>query len=127
MRFSQTYDDLEDEAHANLQDEFADMWLFTPLAVKPNMTPQRDVARAEQFVYGVFSWLPKQVGMYLDEMQVSSRDPMLTLRRNCAPAEIKQKDRFTRRKGGLLFEVTDVRRDGLSGIEIDLVQLGRQS
>lgn len=62
----------------------------------------------------------------MEQAGISSRDPRLHLHTCDVKGPIRNGDLF-RDKDGLTFEVTDVKRDGQSGIKLDLVQMGRQS
>lgn len=128
MSLGATFRELEADAHLEIQEHFADelLWQFVPMVIKPNFPPQPDSSRKSVDVQGVFSWRSKDVAIGLEEMKVSSRDPYLTIHANCCPPDIRRGDQFWRRDQPSIFEVVQTQKDGYSGVDVLLMQIGRQ-
>lgn len=128
MAIAPSFDEMEAIAHAELQEEFGSEWAYTPMVAKPNLPPQPDTTRvAVPRLIGTFGWQSKDVKLGLQEVEIASREPCLFLHRDCAPQGMRKDDRFTRLNDGLLFRIVKVDKDGYSGIEVQLEQLGRHS
>ena len=83
-----------------------------------------DLSRSGYDFLAAFELAPKDVSLGLEETKVSTRSPCLTAL-ICDVPGIQQGDRLVRKLNGELFEITDIKPDGLSGVEIHVVQLGR--
>jgi hypothetical protein len=83
-----------------------------------------DPTRSGYDFLAVFELTPKDLSLGMGEVKVSTRSPCLTAL-ICDVPGIRQGDRVVRQLNGETFEVTEPKPDGLSGIEIHVVQLGR--
>lgn len=83
-----------------------------------------DLSRQGYDFMAVFEQTPREVSLGMEEVKVSTRSPCLTAL-VCDVPGLVQGDRVLRALNGELFEVTDVKPDGLSGVEIHVVHLGR--
>ena len=83
-----------------------------------------DQTRTAYSFTGVFERDAKNVSLGLEEVNISTRQLCVTAM-VCDVPGIAQGDRITYRLTGELFEITDVRPDGLSGVGLRLTQLGR--
>lgn len=84
-----------------------------------------DPSRPSYSFEGIFERDAKNVALGLGEVNVSTRHLCVTAL-VCDVEGIAQGDRLQHKDTGELFEVTDVRPDGLSGVELRMTQLGRQ-
>jgi hypothetical protein len=107
-------------------DEFGESFTLAPFtAMRVNFPTSPDPSRSGVSFQGVFERDAKDVTLGLEEVHVSTRRLCITAL-VCHVPDVRQGDRITHTVTGELFEVTDVRPDGLSGVAIRLVQLGRQ-
>lgn len=83
-----------------------------------------DPSRPAYDFEGVFERDAKDVTLGLGEVNVSTRHLCVTAL-VCDVPGIAQGDRLQHHDTGEMFEITDTRPDGLSGIELRMVQLGR--
>jgi hypothetical protein len=97
------------------------------MLARPNYSPQPDPKKPPYSLSAVFSWESRMVKLGMEDMGVSSRDPKLYVRVCDLKFPVNTRDQFQQCSTGLLFEVTNPQKDGLSGMEIDLVQMGRSS
>jgi hypothetical protein len=121
--------DAEAQAHRDIQAEFGEPGGFVtiPMTVRPNFPPAPDPTRPILELQGVFEWTAQMIGVGLDQVKVSSRNPTFTYMRCDLPYALRRADRLQRCSDASLFEVTNVEPDGVSGAVAELVQLGRQS
>lgn len=116
----------EAEAHAIIQDELAEAWLYRPMKTQGVNFPQvPDTTRRSVIVRGIFEWEAKDVNLRVEHAQVSSRAPCITFH-TCSIYSIRRRDVFVRELDGSEFEVKEVRRDGVSGVKVEMIQLGVQ-
>lgn len=124
--FSQpTFDEAEATAHIGLQAEYGSLWTHMPMVRKPNASPRPDPNKPPYDLSAVFSWEARDIKLGMEDAGVSSRDPKLTVHVGALRFPVLAGDQFQQKSTGLFFEVTNPQKDGLSGIEIDIVQLGR--
>lgn len=116
----------EAKSHSQIQDEFSTQWRFYPSTRKPNYSPVPDPTRAVQVIRATFFWLDKNQRLGLKESAVVSRTPHLSIHRDEMIGVPRLADVFMRCCDGVSFEVTLVSRDGLTGLLVELVQLGTQ-
>ena len=116
----------ESDAHFIVQDEFGELFVITPMAIRPNFSPAPDSSRPIFSAVGVFEWLEKDISLHLEKIQISSRTPCVTFHR-CDLGSIRRGDVLTRCAGSETFEVKEAMRDGLSGMKVELIQLGIQN
>lgn len=135
MSSSSTVSWFDDEAQTlrNTIDEFGERFALTPYRVmQVNFSASPDPARRSCDFWAVYERDAKDVAVGMEEVRISTRHLCVTAM-VCDVPNIRQGDRLTHfpraRFGdmtpGEVFEVTDARPDGLSGIEIRMVQLGR--
>ena len=118
------FDD-EAQATAGIIEEFGEWFDYTPYRVaRVNFPAGIDQTRTAYSFTGVFERDAKNVSLGLEEVNISTRQLCVTAM-VCDVPGIAQGDRITYRLTGELFEITDVRPDGLSGVGLRLTQLGR--
>jgi hypothetical protein len=114
----------EHAAHQRIDDEFAELFIHRPVVNRPNFQAEPDPTAPPQAVMAVFIWEAADQRLGLAEVRVDSRTPCLIIDRYQLAIMPKRGDRFTRDCGKTEFEVTKVHPDGLSGLKVELVQLG---
>lgn len=117
----------DDEARSTqgIVEEFGEMFTLQPFrSGGANFPKVPDTTRVGYDFMAAYEQTPKELSLGMQEVKVSTRSPCLTALICDAPG-IRQGDRLLRHLNGELFEVTDPKPDGLSGIEIHVVQLGR--
>ena len=115
----------EAKSHSLIQDEFAEPFIFQPMVTRPNWPPTPDATRSRRVIRATFFWDAHDARLGMKETKVISRKPMLSISR-CDLPSCKRGDTFTRCATGDGFEVTSAEKDGLTGLSIELVQLGVQ-
>lgn len=126
--FSQPgFDRLEAIAHDELQSEFGTQWVHIPMERRPNFSPRPDPTRTQYVLRAVFCWEAKNVRLGMEETGVSSRDPVLYIDICDLQYSVRLADQFRQCGTNRLFEVTDNQKDGMSGVKLSLVQVGRST
>ena len=136
MSSSQTgsWFDAEAESLRNIILEYGEKFTLAPFRVmQVNFPTGPDTTRAGYDFWAVYERDAKNIPLGLEEVTVSTRHLCVTAL-VCDVPNVRQGDRLTHvpgaRRGdmtpGEVFEITDVRPDGLSGVEMRMVQLGRQ-
>lgn len=118
----------EDEAQstANQIAEFGEDFEVQPHTQRPNMPSCPDLTRpTTRWLRAVFEREGRNVKAGEDGLPISSRDPIITYLRCDLPYEVRRSDRLVHRITGEVFEVTNPVKDGLSGVRLEVVQLGR--
>jgi hypothetical protein len=106
-------------------EEFGEQFKLQPFRVmKVNYPTTPDLSRRPYTFWAVFERDAKDVSLGLENVNVSTRHLCVT-GLVCDIPDAQQGDRLTHLLTGELFELTDVRPDGLSGVEMRMVQLGR--
>lgn len=106
-------------------EEFGEEFICYPHTVQRiNFPTVPDPSRPAYEFRGVYERDAKDVTLGLGEAVVSTRHLCVTALA-CDTSGIAQGDRLQHKDTGELFELTDVRPDGLSGVELRMVQLGR--
>jgi hypothetical protein len=121
------------DVSAAIDDTMAEPVLVTPAtAPAPNFAAAPDASRAVTVV-GVFTRKAENAlgGSRLHGGQnitplVSTSKPVFSFGYNVLPWPIRQGYRITLLRTSEVFEVTDAKADGVSRINVDVVQLGRQ-
>lgn len=113
--------------------EFGELFTLAPFRpMKVNFPTGPDPTRTGYEFWGVYDRQAKDVALDLSGMKISTRNLCVTTLA-CSAPHSQQGDRITHIPGarwgdmtpGEVFELTDVRPDGLSGVELRMVQLGR--
>jgi hypothetical protein len=103
----------------------AEPLIVQPMIRKPNNQSVEDPERDVFTTCGIFGWRAK-VSLSSNGAPVESRDPKFSIRYEMlADRKLKLADRVTRECTGETFEITKVRDDGVSRVEVMVVQLGR--
>jgi hypothetical protein len=126
LKLGSTFDDAEAQSHRDIVNEFSDAWVHISTRAKPNYGPIPDPEKPEYGISLVFQWLPRHVMLGMEDAGVSTRDPKLSGMLCDFRYPPKRQDWFRRCSTGEVFQATEINRDGVSGVEIDLVQQGRQ-
>ena len=111
----------------NQINEFGEWFTHTPYSAKPNFPSEPDPTRAGATLQMVYERDAKRLMLGMEEAGVSTRSPEVTAMVCDFLSPVRQKDRFTHCLTGEVFEVTDPKPDGLAGITICMVQLGRRT
>jgi hypothetical protein len=118
--------DAEKQSLAEIIEEFGEPFTLTPYrTAQVNFPTSPDPARTAFDFSAVFERDAKNVSLGMEEVSISTRHLCLTAL-VCDVPYVKQGDRILHKLTGEVFEVTDPRPDGISGIEMRMVQLGRQ-
>jgi hypothetical protein len=113
--------------------EYGELFTFAPFrTIQVNFAAGPDTTRTGYQFWGVYERDAKDVALGMQEVRVSTRHLCVTAM-VCDVPNAHQGDRITHVPGarwgdmtpGDVFELTDVRPDGLSGVEMRMVQLGR--
>lgn len=115
----------EAQSHVSIQDEFAETWLLMPKRKIVNQAVQDDSSRPQVTFRGVFAWESKDARLGLAETAVSSREPELTIERSALPYDPMPGDQVVSIDRRVGFEIKQSNPDGMSGICLLLVQIGR--
>lgn len=124
---AKTWFEDEQQVLFNALDEFGEEFVLVGYQPpKPNFTstgpdPERPATR----IRAVFEREADTVKLGSESAPISSRDPRLTVALSEMPYEIAGHDRLTHVATGEVFEITDTRKDGLSGMCLEVVQIGR--
>lgn len=116
----------EAESHMAIQAELAEAFVYRPMK-SPSVNEQQvpDPSRPVQSVTAIFEWEAREINLRTDHLKVASRTPCLMLH-TCTLYHLRRRDVFERCVDGSLFEVRVINRDGLSGIKVEMIQLGIQ-
>lgn len=125
--------DAEAQGFLDILTEFGELFTRTPYRImQVNFPTGPDATRNTIQFWGVFDREAKDVNVGMEDVRVSTRHLCVTTL-VCNIPDARQGDRLTHIPGarwgdmtpGETFELTDVRPDGLSGVEMRMVQLGR--
>jgi hypothetical protein len=122
-----TWFDAEAQAHRDILEEFGEMFTVKPMTQKPNYGSVADPSRPVAAFSAAFSWEAQSVKVAGDDTNVSSRNPTASYMRCDLPYNLRRTDVLVRHFDGSMFEITDVKPDGMSGAKAELVQSGVQS
>jgi len=121
-----SFAEIESEAHAELDDAYAEMWTHIKTVSRPNYPSAPDRKRPAYMLLAKFTREPRGVKIGLEESSVSSNDPGIVIQACNLKYPVDRGDRFQRCATGDFYEVTNSNHDTVSGIIVDLVQLGLQ-
>ncbi len=113
-------------ASLEIDDRLGEDLIVTPCVKRPNFDPAPDEANAVQ-LRGVFSYRAETVFKAANLLPVESRKPIASFSHAALPWALQRSDQVQRCCDGAIFEVTDIKPDGVSRVTCDLVQLGRQA
>lgn len=117
--------DSEAQSLRELIEEYGESFnCFPHTTQRINFPTVPDPSRPSYSFDGIFERDAKNVALGLGEVTVSTRHLCVTALACDAPG-IAQGDRLQHLDTSELFEITEVRPDGLSGVELRMVQLGR--
>jgi hypothetical protein len=122
---------------AAIDDTFSESVTVVPMRRAVNQSATVDPSRAPVSVRAVFSWRSEMAFNNRNSHAVSSGNidtaPLISTRKPCfsfrfgsLPFAIRQADRIMRLSDGSLFEIKDVKSDGVSRVETEVVQLGQE-
>lgn len=123
------------EVSAAIDESFGELVTVTPADVqRPNFPSEADPSKAVT-VTAVFSSKAKTIlmggegklGGHSLSPLVETSEPIFSFSYGVLPFPIRQSYRITRLCSGEVFEVTNVKPDGVARIVCKVVQLGRQS
>lgn len=130
VNFTDPFDVAESKMTAEHTEEFGGAWRVRPMKPVTNGRPVADPDRPTfDLCKAIFDWDPRNERLGLRETNVSSRNPELVVHRKDLPVgfQPRRADQVIRLSDNAVFEITEVRRDGASGVCLELVQMGRQS
>lgn len=125
--------DAEAQSLRDIISEYGELFALAPYRVmQVNFPTGPDTTRAGYNFWGVYDRDAKDVSLDMSGLKISTRHLCVTAL-VCDAPNARQGDRLTHIPGaragdmtpGEVFELTDVRPDGLSGVEMRMVQLGR--
>lgn len=117
--------DAEAQSLQDIIDEYGECFTSQPFRVmQVNFPTGPDPTRKPRTFKAVFERDAKNIALGMENVTVSTRHLCVTAL-VCDVPDARQGDRLTHMLTGELFELTDVRPDGLSGVEMRMVQLGR--
>jgi hypothetical protein len=122
---------------AAIDDSFGESVTVMPMRRAVNHSSTPDPTRTHVAVCAVFSWRSEMAFNNRDSRAVSSSNidtaPLISTRKPCfsfrfgsLPFALRQADRITRLSDGSLFEIKNVKSDGVSRVEAEVVQLGQE-
>ena len=128
---------MQDVANA-INDEMGETVIITPYVAMPNYSSTLDANRPAFSVTAVFTH--KAVTTFGNEeghhktpgrretleVGISTSRPIFSVKSCDLPFDLRPSYRIQRCHNGSLYEITDIRPDGVSRIEIRVVQLGRR-
>lgn len=123
---------------AEIDGAFGESVTVTPMTRTVNHSATVDNSRAPVTVCAVFSWRSEMAFNNRNSRAVSSTNidtaPLISTRKPCfsfrfgvLPFALRQAYQITRLCDGSVFEVKEVKSDGVSRVEVEVVQLGRES
>jgi hypothetical protein len=119
-----SFDELEAKAHEEIDQHVGDMWTHIPTVSRPNYPSAPDPSKPPYMLVAKFCFEPRDVRLGLEQSGVVSNDPTLTIHRCQLRYAVNRGDRFERCSTGVAYEVTSAQPDTVSGILVNLVQLG---
>ncbi|RNJ49365.1 hypothetical protein D1O30_06895 [Methylocystis hirsuta] len=119
-----SFEEFEAKAHAEIDQHVGDMWTHVSTVSRPNYPSAPDPSKPAYMLVAKFCYEPRDVRLGLEQAGVVSNDPTLTIHRGQLRYLVNRGDRFQRCSTGLLYEVTSAQPDTVSGILVNLVQLG---
>lgn len=111
-------------SHGHIDAENGEWFLHKPMVRKPNYPQMEDPDRQVVRLRATFMWEYHSQRLGMSEIQVATRKPKIIVNRCNLKQPIKAQDILVRECDGTMFEAHAPEKDGLSGIEICLTQLG---
>jgi hypothetical protein len=122
---------------AAIDDTFGESVTVMPMRRAVNQTATDDPSRAHVTICAVFSLRSEMAFNNRDSRALSSNNidtaPLISTRKPCfsfrfgsLPFAIRQADRIKRLSDGSLFEIKEIKSDGVSRVEAEVVQLGTE-
>ncbi|MEH2476190.1 hypothetical protein V1281_002640 [Nitrobacteraceae bacterium AZCC 2161] len=133
--FADTYRGYMADCADAIDDLMGERVILTPTIRRPNYQPEPETSKAVE-VIAVFTWVSemslggsgkgKTYGSGGTDfvLPVQSRKPLFSFKANYLPFPIQRGFRIQRCVDASLWDVTDVKPDGVSRIAVDVVQLG---
>ena len=112
-------------SHGHIDDETGEFFLHQPMIRRPNWPQTEDPDRKILTIRASFFWEHSDQRLGMEEVKVATRKPKLIIMRCNLKQKVLIGDVFTRECDGTTFEAHAPEKDGLSGIEVCLTQLGR--
>lgn len=139
MPFSSMFRDAASDMASAINETMGETVTVFPYAAKPNYSPVPDASRPAFSVAMVFTH--KSEMAFSDKsayrpsgsretdvaIAIQTRRPVFSVKACDLPYPLRQKDRLQRCWDKTEWEITSVKPDGISRIEIDVVQSGRTS
>lgn len=125
--FRAPFDVAEAHSHALIQGEFGDWWEHRPMEKLGNVngsTVVPDRTRPCYTLIATFTWDTREARLGMKEARVVDRKPLLFINKNDLQTGVQRGDWFIRQSSGIAFEVVKIEKDGLTGIEAFLNELG---
>ena len=114
---------------------FGERVLVIPTRSRPNFMPENVMSAAFETI-AAFTWVAKLVfddapkarsgsGGYDVSLPISSRDPKFSFNVHTLPQPLMRAYRLQRCCDGTIWDITNLKPDGISRIVADVVQIGR--
>lgn len=136
MQYADEFRNAMQDVAAAIDETMSERLLIIPSSQRPNFPSVQHHERAFE-VIGVFAWISKLVfdnskhsrtagsGGYDISLPIQSRDPKFSFTANAMTESIQRTNWIQRCVNGDIFEVTNLKPDGVSRILADVVQIGR--
>jgi hypothetical protein len=122
---------------AAIDGAFGELVSVTPTTRSPNLMAKLDPSLTPATVSAVFSWRSEMAFNHSNSRSISSgsietaplvstRKPFFSFKCGELPFALRQGYQIERLCDGSLFEVKDVKSDGVSRVQVEVVQLGRE-
>jgi hypothetical protein len=126
--YRDTWHAAERKMTAIQEEEYGQLIQFTPMCRDTNRRSVPDKRRQGFSFCGMFDWMWSDAQLGQRDMEVAMRLPWIFADRNKLPTMPANSDRFTLETQGrlVIFEVNEVRRDGVSGVIFILNEIGTE-
>lgn len=126
--YRKTWHQAERQMTVEQEEEYGQLIRFTPMARDPNRRSVPDTRRSPFEFCGMFDWAWSDAQIGYRDMEMSMRLPWVFADRNRLLSMPGNGDRLTLETQGrmAIFEVNEVRRDGVSGVIFILNEVGTE-
>jgi hypothetical protein len=126
--YRDTWHQAERKMTAIQEEEYGQLIKFTPMRRDANRRSVPDPMRRSFDFCGMFDWIWSDAQLGSRDMEMSMRLPWVFADRNQLRSMPGNSDRFTLETQGrmVIFEINEVRRDGVSGVIFILNEIGTE-
>ncbi len=134
MFLAKNWRDAMQDVAAKIDEAFGEPVVVEGFLRKPNMQATSDPLRPPVELCAVFCWRSEMAfnnkTAHVNHVEtaplIETRKPCFRFRYGVLPYVLSGGSRITRRGHGTVWEVTGVKPDGVSMVEVEVVQLGRE-